>query len=60
MPLREISSHRETTVLYFLGERGYDTVDGRCTFLVVFPGRQLRIHCSGSEWSFSTNWIAVT
>jgi len=35
---------------------GYDTVDGRRDFGVVFPilkGRQLRIHCSdiGHSWS---------
>jgi len=38
-------------------------VDGRYTFGVVFPirkGRQLRIHCRDSEWSFSTNPISVT
>jgi len=38
-------------------------VDGRRTFEVVFPilkGRQLHIHCSDSEWSFSTNRISVT
>jgi len=38
-------------------------VDCRRTFGVVFPipkGRQLRIHCSDSEWSFSTNRISVT
>jgi len=43
--------------------RGYDTVDGRCTFGVVFPvlkGRQLRIHFSNSEWSFSTKRVSVT
>ena len=37
--------------------------DGRRTFGVVFPilkGRQLRIHCSDDEWSFSTNRISVT
>ena len=38
-------------------------VDGRRTFGVVFPilkGRQLRIHYSDNEWSFSTNPISVT
>jgi len=36
--------------------KGDDTVDGRRIFGVVFPilqGRQLRIHHSDSEWSFS-------
>ena len=35
----------------------YVTVNGRHTFGVVFTilkGRQLRIHCNDSEWSFST------
>jgi len=44
-------------------QRGYDTVDCRRAFRVVFPilkGRQLRIHCSDSEWSFFTNRISVT
>jgi len=43
--------------------RGYDTVDGRRAFGVVFPiltGRQLRIHYGDSEWSFSTNRTSVT
>jgi len=34
-----------------------------CTFGVVFPilkGRQPRIHCSDSEWSFSKKGISVT
>jgi len=38
--------------------RGYDTVDGRRTFGVVFPilkGRQLHIHCGDNDWSFSKN-----
>jgi len=38
-------------------------VDGRRIFGGVFPilqGRQLRIHHSDSEWSFSTNRISVT
>ena len=42
---------------------GYDTVDCRHNFGVVFPilkGRQLRIHHNDSEWSFSTNRISVT
>ena len=44
-------------------QRGYDTVDCRCTFGVVFPfikGRQLRIRHSDSQWPFSTNRILVT
>jgi len=43
--------------------RGYDTVDGRHTFGVMFPilkGKQPRMHCSDSEWPFSTNPISVT
>ena len=42
--------------------RGYDTTNGRRTFGVVFlipKGRQLRIHCSDSEWSFSTKRVLV-
>ena len=38
-------------------------VDYRRTFGVVLPilkGRQLRIHHSDGEWSFSTNRISVT
>ena len=45
-------------------QRGYDTVDGRRTFGGgVFPflkGRQLRSHCSDSDWSVSTNRISIT
>ena len=38
-------------------------VDGRRTFGVMFPilkGRQLCIHSSENEWSFSTKRISVT
>jgi len=46
-----------------VAERGYNTVNGRHTCGVVLPilkERQPRIHCSDSEWSFSTNRISVT
>jgi len=46
-----------------IGLRGYDTVDCRRTFGGVSPIRkesQRRIHCSDSEWSFSTNRISVS
>ena len=38
-------------------------VDGRHTFGVMSPilkGKQPRMHCSDSEWPFSTNRISVT
>jgi len=44
-------------------QRGYDTVDGRRTFGIVVPifkGRQFRIYCSDSKWSFSKKRISVT
>ena len=44
-------------------KRGYDTLNGRRTFGVVFlilKGRQLCVHCSVSEWSFATKQISVT
>jgi len=42
---------------------GYDTINGRRTFRVMFPipkGRQLHIRCSDSEWSYFTKRISVT
>jgi len=42
---------------------GYVTVGDRGPFRDVFPilkGRQLHIHSSDSEWSFSTKRISVT
>jgi len=35
-------------------------VDALSELCFPFLGRQLRIHCSDSEWSFSTNQISVT
>ena len=55
--------YKERFAFYLTHKRGYDTVDGRCTFRVVLPileGRQLRIHCSDSELFFPTKQISVT
>ena len=63
-------AHSESNINFIFAEihgkivkRGYDTVDGRRAFGVVFSGvkgRQLRIHCSDSVWSFATNRISAT
>ena len=36
------------------------TVDALSELFPILKGRQLRIHCSDSKWSFSTNQILVT
>ena len=56
----QVSTRQWTPVKHL---RGYDMVDCRRTFGVVFPilkGTQLRIQFSDSEWSFFTNRISVT
>ena len=51
------------TSLILTASRCHDTVNGRLTFGILFPifkGSQLRIHCSDSEWYFSTKRTSVT